>query len=1115
MIQATSLIACLLTLQAGAKTQDKPYIGPTPHPEVQKLLDDGQKEGLSWEQKTLIFERARLVAKEKKDYCGEARSLYNLAKVSDNVGDFPKAQERYLAGLDFARRVSDRLYEAKTLNNIGVIYSKLGQPDKELEFYSLALPIQREVNDRRGEATTLNNIGLVYSDLDQPDKALEFYKLAIPIHREVKNRRGEAETLNNIGVIYSKLGQPDKAIEFCKLALPIQREVNDRRGEATTLDNIGIVYSDLGQPDKALEFYNLALSIQREVKNRRSEANMLSNIGSVYSVLGQPNKALEFYNLALPIQREVKNRRGEAETLNRIGVIYSELGQPDQALDFYNLALPIRQEEKDPSGEAETLNNIGVIYSDLGQPDKALEFYNLALLIQREVKNQRGEATTLHNMGGVYTDLGQPDKALEFSNLALSIRREVRDRRGEAITLSNIGGIYTDLGQPYKALEIYNLALPIRREVRDRRGEAITLSNIGSVYSDLGQPDKALEFYSLALPIQREVKNRRSEANMLSNIGSVYSVLGQPNKALEFYNLALPIQREIKNRSGEATTLDNVATVCRKMNNVALAVVYAKQSVSLTQQLRDSTRALDKKLQDSFTNSVEARYRDLSDMLIEQGRIVEAQQVLALLKDRELLNFLNQRSTSTEGVSLTPIEAKWQAEYEKLVSNLASVAAEKKKLEDIRFSLRTDTENKRLAEIEPELERANKAFQAFLASLQEEFKKFDVNRERLDDLSSSQALGRTLKKLPDYAAVYTLVTEDHVRTLLAVPNARIVSQAPVKVPYKDLSAKILKFRSQVQNPALDPRELGAELYDLLIRPLEPSLKASGTKQIVWSLDSVLRYVPIWALYDRESKQYLVEKYPSSIFTPRTVDRLAEPGKAPSTASAFGVTESATLKTLSGSISFAALSGTRAELETLRTVFGAKPKLDAEFTEQSFKEGFGSDVVHVATHFRLVPGNEFDSVLLMGKNTGLSLSRFKDLPADCLSNVDLLVLSACDTGVGTPNADGSEFEGLALLAQQKGAGAVMASLWPVNDDATSKLMGDFYTFRKTHPEWTKVEALREAQLRMIRGENKLGENWSPPRGPNTPETNAPKWPKTEPAYKHPYFWAPFVITGNVK
>jgi CHAT domain-containing protein len=92
---------------------------------------------------------------------------------------------------------------------------------------------------------------------------------------------------------------------------------------------------------------------------------------------------------------------------------------------------------------------------------------------------------------------------------------------------------------------------------------------------------------------------------------------------------------------------------------------------------------------------------------------------------------------------------------------------------------------------------------------------------------------------------------------------------------------------------------------------------------------------------------------------------------------------------------------------------------------------------------------------------------------------------------------------------------MASLWPVNDDATSKLMGDFYTFRKNHPEWTKVEALREAQLRMIRGENKPGENWSPPRGPNTPETNAPKWPKTEPAYKHPYFWAPFVITGNVK
>jgi CHAT domain-containing protein len=795
--------------------------------------------------------------------------------------------------------------------------------------------------------------------------------------------------------------------------------------------------------------------------------------------------------------------------------VYSDLGESYKALEFYNLALSIQRKVKDRSGEANTLNNIGFVYSRLGQPDKALEFYDLALPIRRDVKDRSGEANTLSNIGSVYSDLGQPDKALESYNLALPIRREVKDRRGEATTLGNIGGVYSNLGQQDKSLEFYNLALSIDREVKERVSEATTLSNIGSVYSNLNQQKKALEFYNLALPIQREVKNRRGEATTLNNIGFAYSVLGKHSKATEFYNLALAIQREVKDLSGEATTLNNLATLYDKLNNVPLAVVFAKQSVSLTQQMRNSTKNLDKKLQDSFTKSVEFKYRNLSDMLIEQGRIVEAQQVLKLLKDQELLNFLNQRSTTSEKINLTPIEAKWQVEYEKLVSNLASVAAEKKKLEDIRLSLRTDTENKRLAEIEPELERANKAFQTFLASLQQEFKKFDVNLERLEDISSSQSLGRTLKKLPDYAAVYTLVTEDHVRTLLAVPNARIVSQSPVKVSYKDLSAKILKFRSQVQNPALDPRKLGAELYDLLIRPLEPSLKASGTKQIVWSLDSVLRYVPIWALYDRESKQYLVEKYPSSIFTPRTVDRLAEPGKNPSTASAFGVTESATLKTLNGSVSFAALSGTRAELETLRTVFGAKPKLDAEFTEQSFKEGFGSDVVHVATHFRLVPGNEFDSVLLMGKSTGLSLSRFKELPSDCMSNVDLLVLSACDTGVGTPNADGSEFEGLALLAQQKGAGAVMASLWPVNDDATSKLMGDFYTFRKNHPEWTKVEALREAQLRMIRGENKPGENWSPPRGPNTPETNAPKWPKTEPAYKHPYFWAPFVITGNVK
>jgi CHAT domain-containing protein len=726
-----------------------------------------------------------------------------------------------------------------------------------------------------------------------------------------------------------------------------------------------------------------------------------------------------------------------------------------------------------------------------------------------------GQGYALFFCGMAQRDLNNHEKAIIFGVRSLEIIRSYRDKLLEPALANLVGEELITVKRPQDAIKFLRTAASIY--TRDnavglaaevKRKIAIALRDVGKDKAAISQLNDVIRDFQL-------LKSESETATTLLLKAELNLKIGESEEALHNYTDTLQYYERSNNVMGKSDALYGLSRVYQAKRLLPLAICFGKRAIEQSQNLRKPTKLSNQEWIESYTRSVEPRYRFLANLLVEQGRIIEAQQVLDLLKDQEQFKLLNQRRLDQEKVNLTPLEIQWVRDYQKLGKALAECASEKKSIEDDSHGLRTDVQKARLVELDIELEKASRAFQSFLKSVETAFKSYDVSKERLVDLSTSQALGRTLNKLPGYAAIYTLVTEDHVRTLLTVPNARIVAQAPNKFNFKDLSAKILEFRAQVQNPASDPRELGAELYDLLIRPLEPSLKASGTKQIIWSLDSVLRYVPIWALYDKESKQYLVEKYPSSLFTPRTVDRLAEPGKTLSTASAFGVTESATLKTLSGSVSFAALSGTRAELETLRTVFGARPKLDADFTEQSFKEGFGSDVVHVATHFRLVPGNEFESVLLMGKSTGLSLSRFKELPSDCMSNVDLLVLSACDTGVGTPNADGSEFEGLALLAQQKGAGAVMASLWPVNDDATSKLMGDFYTFRMNHPEWTKVEALREAQLRMIRGENKPGENWSPPRGPNTPETNAPKWPKTEPAYKHPYFWAPFVITGNVK
>jgi CHAT domain-containing protein len=99
------------------------------------------------------------------------------------------------------------------------------------------------------------------------------------------------------------------------------------------------------------------------------------------------------------------------------------------------------------------------------------------------------------------------------------------------------------------------------------------------------------------------------------------------------------------------------------------------------------------------------------------------------------------------------------------------------------------------------------------------------------------------------------------------------------------------------------------------------------------------------------------------------------------------------------------------------------------------------------------------------------------------------------------------EGFGTLAQRQGAKAVVASLWPVADESTSRLMQELYRIRQSDPNLTKIEALRRAQLELLNGAVK-------PDGPV--EARGVKVAgDAEPArnYQHPYYWAPFFLMGN--
>jgi CHAT domain-containing protein len=198
-------------------------------------------------------------------------------------------------------------------------------------------------------------------------------------------------------------------------------------------------------------------------------------------------------------------------------------------------------------------------------------------------------------------------------------------------------------------------------------------------------------------------------------------------------------------------------------------------------------------------------------------------------------------------------------------------------------------------------------------------------------------------------------------------------------------------------------------------------------------------------------------------------------------------------------------------------------LDEAFTSSAMQMALRQhySLVHIASHFQFHPGNETDSFLLLGDGSHLTLAQIKSLP-NVFSGVDLLTLSACDTATGGNGANGKEVEGFGVLAQRQGAKAVLATLWLVADESTQILMREFYRLREANPQWTKVEALRQAQLALLKGSNRnepgagTGQRSSERLndGPSSARS-LPFKPDANAKYAHPYYWAPFILIGNWK
>jgi CHAT domain-containing protein len=466
-------------------------------------------------------------------------------------------------------------------------------------------------------------------------------------------------------------------------------------------------------------------------------------------------------------------------------------------------------------------------------------------------------------------------------------------------------------------------------------------------------------------------------------------------------------------------------------------------------------------------------------------------------------------------VGLNPEEQSSHEAYEKIAGQITALGVE---FSDLRAKRsRTAEEEARLNELKDKLVVANQEMARFFKTLYVEFgKNAQANQSAeavREETSGMQGLVRELG--PGTVALYTLVGETRYRVIVITGSTMQAREYPIAAA--DLRKKVAAFLEKLKNPVSDPLPAAQELYKILVAPMAEDLKGAKAQTLMWSLNDVLRYVPMAALHD--GKRYLVENYRNVVITPASIARLKDKvAVSDSSIAGMGVSKDydglGPLPAVPGELKHIIRD---AEIPGAEGALPGTVMLDDDFTETRMARALDKHypVVHIASHFVLQAGNETNSYLLLGgKDVGgkgyhLTLAELRDDPALTFDGTELLTLSACQTGASGTALNGREVDGLGITAQQKGAKAVLASLWSVADQSTALLMADFYKQWLASPGTTKAAALRQAQLDMLRG---TAGSASASRPKETKEATEKK---TVPPFSHPFYWAPFILIGNWK
>jgi CHAT domain-containing protein/Tfp pilus assembly protein PilF len=812
------------------------------------------------------------------------------------------------------------------------------------------------------------------------------------------------------------------AIKRFRDAIGQWKVAEDGVGEANTIDLLAEFYSSsVGDPRQSIELYKQSLTLWRALGFPAPEASVLQNLGTSHYMIGERRQAITYLDIALPIERKVGDVVGELAVLSTLGLSYQSLGDNFKAVDYSNQAieiLPRVPENDDSQARGYVLSNAGVAYWSSGDNLTALKLFNKALPLFVKDHDRSMQATILTNISHAHSSMDNDQTALTFLRRALPLLRPktLANRNVRAYAFTSLGAVYDRLGRYKDAIKSLEQALSLWRATADKNGEASALNNLGFAYYGAGKKSKGLNYYQSALELARTVPYLQGQSLALMNIGNVYDDRGDIVNALVNYKESIRIREELRTTARVDEYRANFAS--RSFNVYAAAVLAS---------LKAGNNA------DAFEFSERARARNFLDR-IGNSRLDIRKGISAHVAQQEKA-LLNELADLEDQIRREKIKPQGELNQTSLSSLTRQLSLKRREYDEWYVALKlSHPEYRSLGSVDP---------------------------PKLSEIQQTLTPSTTL--------ISYFVTKN--KLILFVITKQSLFAVPVDVSEKKLTDTVKWFRSFANLRTMEVDSL-RQLFGWLVAPIKQYIK---TPIVGIVPHGILHYLPFGALTD--GKSYFGDEfsifYLPSVSVENYVQRKLKPVGSKLLALAQANYEGAPVLTYADE-----------EVRIVSQIYNAKELTGTEASKTTFLSRVTPDnaytIIHIAAHADLSASSPLFSQIHLGpdsnSNGTLELREVYDLD---LSSVSLVVLSACETQLGTQSR-GDDIVALNRAFIYAGAPTVIASLWTVDDRATSDLMGSFY--RHLHEGMAKAAALREAQR------------------------------ETRKRYPHPYYWAGFVLNG---